>query len=127
MSPTRDQKIGILEIASYLAAAVAVAGTIVWGWDLNLLILLLILVVTYAVLRDVRSLWILKWRDERFDPPDRTIVFQRSSSHPPARRPAAATDDRAKARSESSAGIDRKNLMAQAKGTTHEVEGISKV
>jgi hypothetical protein len=127
MSPIRDQTIGILEIASCLAAAVAVVGTIVWGWDLNLIILLFMLVVAYAVLRDVRSLWLLKWRDGRLDFPDHTIVFQRSSSHPPARRPAAAADDRAMARTESSAGIDRNNLKAQEKGTTHEVEGFSKI
>ena len=88
MSPIRDQQIGIFEIASYLAAAVAVVGTLAWGWDLNLIILLFILVVAYAVLRDLRALCLLKWRNEPSSPSEQTILFQRSSSHSQARRPA---------------------------------------
>jgi hypothetical protein len=94
MSPIRDQQIGILEIASYLAAAVAVVGTVVWGWDLNLIILLFILVVTYAVLRDLRALWQLKWRNEPSSPSEQTILFQRLSSRSQARRPATVSGGR---------------------------------
>jgi hypothetical protein len=94
MSPIRDQQIGILEIASYLAAAVAIVGTMVWGWNLNLVILLIILVVAYAVLRDVRALWLLKGRNEPSPPPAQTIMFQRSSSRPQARRPVTVTGGR---------------------------------
>lgn len=127
MSPIRDQQIGILEIASYLTAAVAVVGTILWGWNLNLIVSVIILVVAYAVLRDVRSLWLLKWRDERLQSPAHTILFRRSSSCLQARRPLTVTDGRAVAGTESIAGVDQNTPVAQEKGTTHESKRLVKV
>lgn len=126
MSPIRDQQIGIFEIASYLAAAVAVVGTLVWGWDLNLIILLFILVVAYAVLRDLRTLCLLKWRNEPSSPSEQTILFQRSSSHSQARRPRQYPVVVKVVKTESITGFGRSILTAQEKGTVHEVERISK-
>lgn len=46
----------MLEIVCALIAVAAVAASVVWGIQLNLLIVLVMLVAMYAVLRDVRHL-----------------------------------------------------------------------
>lgn len=57
---TNEQQTGALEVAGYLAAIAIVIGSVVGGWNVNLLIALILLVVTYAALRDVRALSRLK-------------------------------------------------------------------
>ena len=57
---TNKQQTGALEVAGYLAAIAIVIGSVVGGWNVNLLIALILLVVTYAALRDVRALSRLK-------------------------------------------------------------------
>lgn len=56
MLTIRDQGIGVLEAVAYLAAVIAVIGSTVCGWNLNLIVALIMLAVAYAVLRDLRGL-----------------------------------------------------------------------
>ena len=57
---TNEKQTGALKVAGYLAAIAIVVGSVMEGWNVNLLIALILLVATYAVLRDVRALSRLK-------------------------------------------------------------------
>ena len=55
-SRTNEKRTGALEVVGYLAAIVLAIGSVVGGWNFNLLIALILMVGTYAVLRDVSAL-----------------------------------------------------------------------
>ena len=78
-SATGGSQVGLLEMLACLAAIVLVVGSVVGGWNFNLLIGLVLMVATYAVLRDVRALSRLATRNEQTQPPDTIIALQRSS------------------------------------------------
>ena len=61
---TNEKQTGALEGAGYLAAIAIVIGSVVGGWNVNLLIALILLAATYAVLHDVRALNRLKIPNE---------------------------------------------------------------
>lgn len=76
-SAPNGSEFGLLEVLAYLAAIVVVVGSVVSGWDFNLLIALIMLAVLYAVLRDVRALAVLKSRDDQTRSSDTTVSSQR--------------------------------------------------
>jgi hypothetical protein len=78
-SATGGSQVGLLEVLAYLAAIVVVVGSVVGGWNFNLLIALTLMVATYAVLRDVRALSRLAARNEQTQSSDTMIQLQRSS------------------------------------------------
>lgn len=73
---TNEKQTGALEVAGYLAAIAIVIGSVVGGWNVNLLIALILLVATYAVLRDVRALSRLKIPHEPTASAERTLPPQ---------------------------------------------------
>ena len=73
---TNEKQTGALEGAGYLAAIAIVIGSVVGGWNVNLLIALILLVATYAVLRDVRTLSRLKIPHEPTASAERTLPPQ---------------------------------------------------
>ncbi len=110
-SATSWSRIGLLEVLAYFAAIVVVVGSVVSGWDFNLLIALIMLAVLYAVLRDVRSLTGLKTPDEPNQPSETMIPLRKSSR----RRPLAATasaDVLPTGRSEEEPGLHRVGACA---------------
>lgn len=56
----RERQAGMLEIACALAALATVSASLVWEVNANLFIVLIMLVAAYAVLRDLRVLWLSK-------------------------------------------------------------------
>ena len=74
---TNEQQTGALEVAGYLAAIAIVIGSVVGGWNVNLLIALILLVATYAALRDVRALSRLKIPHEPTASAERTLPPQK--------------------------------------------------
>ena len=55
-SRTNLKQMGALEVVVYLAAIVVVIGSVLRGWNFNLLIALLMVIVLCAIFRDVRAL-----------------------------------------------------------------------
>lgn len=49
---TNEQQTGVLEVAGYLVAIAIVIGSVVGGWNVNLLIALILRVATYAALKE---------------------------------------------------------------------------
>ena len=74
-----EQQTGALEVVGYLAAIAIVIGSVVGGWNVNLLIALILLVATYAAFRDIRALSRLATRNEQTQSSDTVIKPQRSS------------------------------------------------
>jgi hypothetical protein len=54
-SVTSGSRVGLLEVLWYLTAIVVVIGSVVGGWNFNLLIALVMLVVLSAMLREVSA------------------------------------------------------------------------
>jgi uncharacterized membrane protein YcjF (UPF0283 family) len=78
-SRANEKQTGALEVVAYLVAVVLVVGSVVGGWNFNLLIALILMVSTYAVFRDVRALSRLATRNEQTQSSDTMITLQRSS------------------------------------------------
>lgn len=88
------QQFGLLEVLTYLIALAVVVGSIMRGWDLNLLIALIILAVVYAVFRDIKALIGLSSTSEQAKPSETTRCRQsavRDSRPPASTGPAPAT------------------------------------
>ncbi len=92
MLTIRDQRIGFLEVVAYLAAIMAVVGTVAWGWNLNLIVALIMLAVAYAVLRDLRALWLLRRENDQSPPSGATIPILKSLPHSQSSRPLFTTN-----------------------------------
>lgn len=56
----RERQVGILEMVCALAALATVVSSLVWEVSVNLFIALIMLIAAYAVLRDLRVLWLSK-------------------------------------------------------------------
>lgn len=76
-SAPSGREFGLLEVLAYLVAIVVVVGSVVSGWDFNLLIALIMLVVLYAVLRDIRALADLTSRNDQTRSSDTAVSSQR--------------------------------------------------
>ena len=50
--PTSGSQIGLVDALGYLATIVVVVGSVVRGWNFNLLIVPILVVSSYAVVRD---------------------------------------------------------------------------
>lgn len=76
---TGGSQLGLLEVLAYLAGIVLVVGSVVRGWNFNLLIALILVIVLCAIFRDVRALSRLAPRKEQTQSSDTMIPLQRSS------------------------------------------------
>lgn len=124
-SATSRSRVGLLEALCYLTALVVIIGSVVGGWNFNLLIALVMLIVLYAVLRDVRALTRLKSRKEPAQPSGTMIPLQRSSRggrplHPTHRMSGQLGEVK---KAQDSARRARAPHQTMQKGTTHEISG----
>jgi uncharacterized membrane protein YcjF (UPF0283 family) len=122
---TSGSRIGLLQLLCYLTAIVMVIGSVVGGWNFNLLLALVMLVVLYAVLRDVRALTRLRSRNGVARPSRVVIPLQRSSR---GGRPLRPTHRRSGQlgevkKAQDSARWTRAPQQTRQKGTTHEIIG----
>jgi hypothetical protein len=125
-SATSGSQIGLLEVFCYLAAIAGVVGSVVSGWDFNLLIALIMLVIVYAILHDVRALRRLTTPDEPMPPSETRLLLQRSSGGGPSlQQPQRISGQQEGAgKTQDSAGWARAPQHTMQKGTTHESNGF---
>lgn len=120
MPSIREQQFGFLEVVTYIAATTAVVGTMLWGWDLNLFVALILGGVAYAILRDLRTLSILRREDTHYPSPVDAIPGRQSLLHPQSGK-SLFTANRPR---DGANGVDgpfnQTSLAVEQRGTSHE-------
>lgn len=120
--PTSGRQMGLLKALGYLAAIVVVVGSVVRGWNFNLLVALILVGATYPVVLDMRALNRLATRNEQTQSSDTMIPLQRSSrgewsQHPTQR---LSRQQGVAGKTQDSAGWVQAPQHTMQKGTTHE-------
>ena len=77
-SRTNLKQMGALEVVVYLAAIVVVIGSVLRGWNFNLLIALLMVIVLCAIFRDVSALSRLNSLNDQAQSSKIEIALQKS-------------------------------------------------
>lgn len=120
MSSIREQQFGFLEVVAYLAATTAVVGTMLWGWDLNFFVALMLGAIAYAILRDLRTLSILR-REDTHDPSPGAAIPGRTSLLHPQSRELIVHREEASGRADGVNGPSNQTVLAMEQGgTPHE-------
>lgn len=127
-SATRGRQIGLLEVLAYLTAIVVVVGSVVRGWDFNLLIALIMLVVAYAVFRDLGTLSRLEAQNEKTQSSEPMMPLRMSSrgGSLPQQPPRMFGQQGEMKKAQDPAGWACSPQQTRQKGTTHEPNGFSK-
>ena len=125
-SATGGSQVGLLEMLACLAAIVLVVGSVVGGWNFNLLIALIMVIVLYAIFRDVRALNRLNSLNEQAQSSETKIPLQKSS--PRGGRSQHQTQrisgqQGVAGKTQDSAGWVHAPQHTMQKGTTHEPIG----
>ncbi|MBI3356813.1 MAG: hypothetical protein HY038_08600 [Nitrospirae bacterium] len=126
-APSRRQ-VGLLEVLAYLAAIVVAVGSVVRGWDFNLLIASIMLVVAYAVLRDVRGLSRSETQNEQAQSSETKLSLQkvlRGGRAQPQSQQISFQHGETRKFQEFVRWVRSLQHTSQ-KGTTHESNGVSK-